>query len=254
MHLKNYYDRIIMYWRKYFFRYTVLLCLVGVTYSYGTTSGINVRLDHDIDRFINRLSVKYDVPLPADYSAQPLSNTTLLKWLAQFDSVSNSTSLSPQEREWRNQIIKRISIDSARVHWCDSSGRTAFSFRCNFLGDVKLGYRDSSIADVKGILSPLIEGRVDGLSFFSSIDVWTQARSDTFYRPSSYQPFDGIAYNLYNQHDSANARKAAIGHKRFEKGSGKLTRTHLQHHVLYMSGQPKFSYRQSKLLTQSSKR
>ena len=178
----------------------LLFCLV-LTVQAESFYGPNVRPDPQIDALMLRLSTRYHLALPPSYYSQPMRTDEVAAFLAKADSLDAKGILSQQESSLVKKLKRRMDPGDGLAAWADKNEDLHLGVHLSLLGDVRAGHRDSATLDAKGIASPLLTANIGRLSFYSGLDVWTEGRSDTLYRNSSYQPYDGVPYNLYNGHD-----------------------------------------------------
>ena len=111
------------------------------------------------------------------------------------------------------------------LKWSDENHKIHLNANLNLIGDIHSGANDSTTVRMKGIISPSFTGNVGKLSFYSAIDVWTEYMSDTLFQRSSYQPYDGVEYNVYGRNtDTTNIRSSDIprGGIRYDAGRIRL--------------------------------
>jgi hypothetical protein len=158
----------------------------------------NLEPNSDIELLINRLSSRYNVNVPANYYSQPFDYETINSFLS--DTVSLDTlNFSKTERFLIDKAIRSINPQAGRLKWSSEEHDIHLKLHLKLLGDVRVGVSDSSSFGMRGIISPSFSGNIKALSFYSGIDVWTEYRSDTLFPQSSYQPYDGVPYNLFGR-------------------------------------------------------
>jgi hypothetical protein len=178
--------------------FLVCLCAFGQA---ETLYGPNVRPDPAIDALLLRLATRYDVPLPPSFYSQPLRTNEVASFIDRIDSAAANRPLSTQESASVTRLRRRMDPADGLVAWADKNEDIHLGVHLSLLGDILAYHRDSSELHGKGIASPLLTANIGRLSFFSGIDVWTEGRSDTLFHNSTYQPYAGIPYNLYNGHN-----------------------------------------------------
>ncbi|KMQ52807.1 hypothetical protein CHISP_0028 [Chitinispirillum alkaliphilum] len=165
----------------------------------------SVRIDPALDRFFHRMQTRYGF-YPHDPGIQPFGTKVLSEAL---DSLYNSRSLSPRERYELLRLQERLSPFHGFSYQSEEKD-LHINFNLNLLGDVEGSLNDDAIGG-RGIINPRLSGNVGILSFYSEVDVWTEYRSDTLFGPSTYQPYDGIPYNLYGRNtEEANLRSSDL--------------------------------------------
>lgn len=174
---------------------TVLLVIGGVSAEYAP----NIPVDSELDRLLVRLAARYGVQVPARFYLQPYTWADLQPFLTLSGTGGSHVSLSAVERTLLERAVERFGTDDALLHWEKPDEDLHVKVNVNLLGDVRPGYRDSASLDLFGIFRPSLAGNLGDISFYSGISVWTEYRSDSLFPASSYQPYDGIAYNLYGR-------------------------------------------------------
>jgi hypothetical protein len=187
---------------------TVVLAFLVLSQSVRPEFCPNLRNDAEMDRYIYRLATRYHVPPPASLFSQPMTVCDVLGFLDKADSLARKGLLSPQETADALQIRERISEAAGLLSWQDAKKNSRVSVRCNLedSNSVSSGHVDKGY--IRGDAGPALNASLGKVSFYSSVDVWTDYRSDTVYRQSSYQPYDGIPYNLYGRADSSSVRSS----------------------------------------------
>jgi len=180
----------------------------------------NLRNSADIDRFFYQISSRYHQALPASFFSQPMNVNDAKCFLKAVDSLDKENRLSSQESA-DLQGIKRI-IDSKNSLYSYVDGKHARSLHVgiSLLDSTHLKVHDSTSIFTRGIISPHLSGNLGKFSFYTSADIWTDYRSDTLWKPSSYEPYDGVPYNLYGRKDSSNTRASDLprGGVRYDGG------------------------------------
>jgi hypothetical protein len=171
----------------------------------------NLRNDGVIDQFVYRIATRYHLPPPASFFSQPMTVCDVLGFIDKADSLGRGGMLSAQETTDARLIRMRISADYSLLHWKDEKRDSRIAVRCNLedTNSASSGHGGDK-GFVRGIASPALNASLGKVSFYSSVDVWTDYRSDTLYRQSSYQPYDGVPYNLYGRADSSRLRSSDL--------------------------------------------
>jgi hypothetical protein len=165
-----------------------------------------VKNDPSIDAYCYRISSRYAVPLPASFFFQPMTVCDVLSFLDKADSLAAAGRLSAGEAFDGGQLRKRISADYGLVAWKAKKNDARITLRCELLDSNSMSLGTATAGYVRGIASPGLNASLGDVSFYSGIDVWTDYQFDSMYRKSTYQPYDGVAYNLYGRADSAHVR------------------------------------------------
>ncbi|MBD3346770.1 MAG: hypothetical protein GF401_17070 [Chitinivibrionales bacterium] len=177
----------------------LIACYIPVICAYDGYAP-NIRLNSELDAFLLRLSSRYDVSLPASWFCRPIHTADLFSFLSSIDSLDSAGTLSPRESFRLKRVKQRFGLQSGIYRWKNEEKETATLIHLSLTGDIQPRYSDGKGAAVlKGIINPSFTGSIGKLSFFSGVDVWTVYSSDTLYRKSSYQPYNGIPYNLFGR-------------------------------------------------------
>lgn len=164
--------------------------------------------DDDVDYLLYRLSARYGLSLPQNLLFHPLNTKNVESFftsMAQLDSGRLSTS----ESYLISKLERYIDPHNGLVKWSNEDQDIHLRLYLNLLGDLKPSLGDQSSIVVKGILGPQLTGNLGKLSFYSGIDVWTEYRSDTLFGVSTYQPYDGLSYNLYGRNISQSSVRSS---------------------------------------------
>jgi len=187
-----------------------VLMMIAVAFSVRAEFCPNVRNDLARDNFIYRIATRYHVPPPASLFNQPMTVCDVLGFIDKVDSLAALGRLSGQEIADARQIRRLVSAEGGIVSWKNRDKDSRLNVRCNLedTNSVSSGHDDKSF--IRGIASPTLNASLGRVSFYTNVDVWTDYRSDTVYKQSSYQPYDGIPYNLYGHADSSSVRSSDL--------------------------------------------
>ncbi len=181
----------------------------------------NLPVGTELDRLLIRLSSRYGIDLPARYYLQPYNFTDVKAFLMLLDSSDSMAELSAAEKPLLEKVKRRFGHEKGLFTWAKSRDDLCLKINLDLLGDVRPGFNDSATIKLSGSVRPSLAGNLGKLSFYSGIDVWTEYRNDTLFHPSSYQPYDGIAYNLYGrdtQGSSVRSSDLPYGGVRYDAG------------------------------------
>ncbi len=168
----------------------------------------NIRPSADIDAFVYRLAARYGLSLPRGVFDQPMNGAELRRFLAFGDSLRRTDALSEQEA-YKLERVREIVTGSRAVYgWKhderDISGRIHVAF--SGFADPSYAFdsaRDSVFA--RGSFAAAFGGNIRLATFYAGVKVSTDYRSEPF-GGSSYQPYDGVPYNLYGREEQNNWR------------------------------------------------
>jgi hypothetical protein len=170
----------------------------------------NIRLNSDMDALIRRLSTRYAIELPAGMSFQPISVADVRGFLERIDSLGKAGALSQQET-FQVQQLRDLFIKPRHVAgWSNGKQDKSCFANISLLASLDPKLSDSASLRSRWQISPSMSGNIGNLSFYSAIDVWTDWYTDSLFRGSNYQPYNGIPYNLYGRADSAHARSSDL--------------------------------------------
>jgi hypothetical protein len=159
-----------------------------------------------IDAYLYRIASRYNVTLPASFFSQPMTVCDVLLFLDKADSLAAAGRLLPAEIFDAKMIRKRISADYGLAKWKSSKTDAYVNVHLDLIDSNSASFGAKSAQYIRGTASPSLNANLCKLSFYSGVEVWTDYRSDTMYQRSTYQPYDGIPYNLYNRVDSSKVR------------------------------------------------
>jgi len=195
-----------------------------------------MRLDARIDRFVQQAYSRYGV-LPKGFHRQPMGTADFLEYL---DTLSTRP-LSEEERYTLKRLREYLSIDKGvygfRGGVDTSGGGNGGGYRGNQnqygliinldLGAdawVKSGGGADLRADGRGIIGPRMSGHIGNVSFYTSLDVWTEYAYGSMFRASSAQPYDGLPYELYGLiRDSSHFRSSDVARYGISYDAGRIS-------------------------------
>lgn len=159
-----------------------------------------------------RFNAVYSIDVPDDITSQPVNYSGIQRFFLSADSLANAGKLTAHEKHLLYLYQKKYSFERNRIRWASSSGDIHIKADLDLSADIRVK-NDSSGAYLKGIIGPSLKGNIGKLSFYSGIDVWTEYFADTIFARSSYEPYNGIPYNVYGREtDSTNIRSADLPH------------------------------------------
>ncbi len=179
-------------------RHAVVIFLFAV-FSINAEFSPNLIISSELDLFITRISTVHGIPLPEGYYSRPLNLSAVNKFFKSADSLDSSGLLSGNERALLKAAERSTGFQKGLLKWSDNDKDIHLKVNLNLLGDVLVQTKDSTGLKTKGIIGPSFLGNLGKLSFYSGIDVWTEYRSDSSFARSTYQPYDGLAYNVYGR-------------------------------------------------------
>jgi hypothetical protein len=175
--------------------FTAILLICSAIYS---EYAPNIPLNTDVNQLVYRLASRYQLKIPENQFFQPL-NYAVLKAFLDTVCLLHGDKLSSTERFLIDKYTSRTDPGQGRMRWSNSSHDINVKLHLKLLGDIQTYFKDNSSIGLKGILSPSFYANVGKFSFYSGLDVWTEYQSDTLFTPSSYQPYEGIPYNLFGR-------------------------------------------------------
>jgi hypothetical protein len=185
----------------------------------GDNSGYNpmMRPDDRVNRFVQRAYSRYGIS-PKGFHRQPMGTADFADYL---DTLS-TLPLSAEERYTLNELRGYLSIDKGLYGfrggaetksggdngggYKDGQNQYGLIINLDLNADAWGGYGGGigQRAGGRGIIGPQLRGHIGRVSFYSSLDVWTEYVYDSLFMPTSYQPYDGVPYELYGRSDKAN--------------------------------------------------
>jgi hypothetical protein len=166
----------------------------------------NLQLSDDLNQLLLRLSITTKTSLPTSFYAQPMSVHDVETFFKQTEAVGL---LSRQELFQIEQFRKYLKSPKY-LQWSDQKRDMSIYGHFDGLFNIDQKYSDSSTVRLQGKLSPLLTGNIGKISYYAGIDVWTDHWTDTMFQTSSYQPYEGVPYNLYGRADSSHTRSSDL--------------------------------------------
>ncbi|MBD3419815.1 MAG: hypothetical protein GF398_06845 [Chitinivibrionales bacterium] len=193
------------------FLFIVCTCLTTATQNIPAGYAPNLRLNDQTDLFVHRIASRYGLQPPAGVFAQPMDAAELLAFLRQVDSLDSMGRLTAQESFHRARLLRQTMASSRLYGWRHEEKDVSANLRMRLAGDADptFAQRENSMR-LNGVINPRLTGNAGNFSFFSGVDIWTEYDSDTLFSRSTYQPFDGIPYNLYSRKQKASTRSSDI--------------------------------------------
>jgi hypothetical protein len=167
-------------------------------------------VDAATDRLMYRIASRYGVALPASFFSQPMTACDVLAFLDKADSLSAAGRLLPAEAYDVAKLKKRVSASGGLLKWKAAKTDAHVNVHLDLTDTNALSAGKTYAGYVRGTAAPALNANLKGFSFYSGIEVWTDYRSDTMYHQSSYQPYDGMPYNLYGRADSSRVRSSDL--------------------------------------------
>ncbi|MDD5674417.1 MAG: hypothetical protein PHC61_09650, partial [Chitinivibrionales bacterium] len=134
----------------------------------------------------------------------------VLGFLDKVDSLGAAGALSPAEVSDAHDLRRRLSSEYGLFSWKSKSQDARVNVRLALVDTSGASAGKKSALFMRGTVSPSLYANINNISFFGNLDVWTDYRSDTIYHPSTYEPYDGIPYNLYGRADSSHVRSSDL--------------------------------------------
>ena len=150
----------------------------------------------ELDQFILRIANRYVLEVPRSFYSKPMHAAEVMHFLKKVDSLDAAGVLTRQESFRFKNIRKVVSAERSLFKLKKRKLKTENYINLSLLGDITPYYDEQSELLLKGIINPKITGTTGKISYFSEVGVWTEYRSDSTFRRSSYQPYDGNPYNL----------------------------------------------------------
>ncbi len=165
----------------------------------------NARQNRQSEELLLRIHSRYDMDLPNAFYMKPYSMMSVGTYLG---SAIESGKLTPFELS--DALLIKQWNDGSKTLFSRHGDRGGININLSLIGDLSLAPKDSLVIHGKGTLNPRINGHIGNLSFYSDMMIHTEIATDTLWPMSSYEPYDGTPYNLFNRDDSASVRSSDI--------------------------------------------
>lgn len=165
----------------------------------------NAKQDQRVENLMLRLHRRYDFALPSLFYMKPYSMYDVSLFLTE---AIESGKLSAQELEEAMRINSWYSAQKNLFHRSGDVG--SININLGLKGRVEAGQDDSLIYRGVGTLNPRLNGNIGKLSFYADMSIFTEIDSDTMWRTSKYEPYQGNPYNLFGREDSSSIRSSDI--------------------------------------------
>lgn len=166
--------------------------------------------NRELDQFILRISNRYGIEMPRSFFSKPMHTAEVMVFLDKSDSLDTAGVLTKQESFRLGNIRKIISAERSLFKWKKPEWDTENYVNLSLLGNIAPYYKKNSEIYLKGTFNPGLSGAKGNLSYYSEVDIWTDYQSDTTFSESSYQPFDGNPYNLYDRTKTSSIRSSDL--------------------------------------------
>ena len=198
-----------------------------------------MRVDSRVDEFTQRMHARYGL-LPKGAYSQPMGSADFLSYL---DSLSPMP-LTPGERYALDGLRKYLSPDNGVYGFSNDGGKYGVVINLDLTGEgwARGGGGLGARTGGRGVISPQLRGYIGSVSFYSSLDVWTEIATDTVFPPTSYQPYDGVPYELYgrdDKRDGGNVRSSDLPRCGVSYDAGRI---HLEAAIDYLRLGPAARY------------
>jgi hypothetical protein len=166
----------------------LLLCAIN---SIGQEKSSGVPLDSyspemrnsaELDGFFYRISTRYHCSLPASFYMQPMNAGDARIFLKSVDSLDKQNMLSPQESIDLQRIKKVVGSKNSLFSYADVKQCKSLYLGISLADSSRFMVRDSSAFFTRATISPRLSGNLGRFSFYSSVDVWTDHRSDSLWK------------------------------------------------------------------------
>jgi hypothetical protein len=183
-----------------------------------------IRPDSRIDNFMQRINARYGI-LPDGAYRQPMGTAGFLSYL---DTLS-TLPLSPQEQYTLEGLRKQLSIDKG-IYGFNNDDGDGYGLIINLDLTGEMWTRTGGGADMRaggtGTISPHLRGYIGNLSFYSTLDVWTDYVYDSLFLPPDFQPYNGVPYTLHGERsdirDGGNMRASNLPRVGVTYNAGRL--------------------------------
>lgn len=181
-----------------------LLMLISIT-TIANDWHPNAPQDQRVELLLLRLKSRYGFSLPNSFYMKPYKMSEVSELLTE---AIESGKLSSQELSEAMLINSWYSGNKSLFGKKGDVG--SININLGVKGLVELGVKDSVVYHGIGTLNPRLNGNIGKLSFYSDMKIFTEIDSDTSWRVSSYEPYMGNPYNLFQRNDSGSVRSSDI--------------------------------------------
>lgn len=165
----------------------------------------NAKPDPRVETLLLRLNSRYGIKLPNSFYMKPYNMYEVSQLLTK---AIESGKLSSQELE---EAMRVNNWYSAQKNLFRRSGEVgSININLGLRGLVELGQNDSTVYHGIGTLNPRLNGNIGKLSYYADMKIFTEIDSDTTWKGSSYEPYMGNPYNLFDREDSGSIRSSDI--------------------------------------------
>lgn len=169
----------------------------------------NLSISNELDFLITRLSTAYSLNVPQGFYSRPINYASLHLFFSAADSLDSLGRLTKDEHLQLKKAEKFTGFQKNALRWSNDLQDIHLNANLNLTADGRMKSNDSISIGMKGLISPSFTGNLGKLSFYSGIDVWTEYRTDTLFKGSSYQPYDGLAYNIYGRNTQESGMRSS---------------------------------------------
>ncbi|MCL2183138.1 MAG: hypothetical protein FWB85_06685 [Chitinispirillia bacterium] len=143
------------------------------------------------DKFARRVGARYGV-WPDGIYRQPAGSG---KFLCYLDSLSKLP-LTQQERYTLEGLRRRLSFDSGLYKFGGANDGYGLALNLDLTCETWswAGGETDLRAGGRGIIGPLLRGHIGKLSFYSSLNLWTEYVYDSLFYQTDYQPYNGVPF------------------------------------------------------------
>jgi hypothetical protein len=182
----------------------------------------NVHIDNELIQLMHRLHATHSIPLPDDIKSQPANYSGLQRFFRDADSLINAGLLTSHEKHLVYMYQKKYSFERNRIRWANRQGDIHIKADLDLCADITVK-DDSTGTYLKGTIKPSLKGNIGKFSFYSGLDVWTEYFADSVFARSTYEPYNGVPYNVYGREtDSTSIRSADLPHGGIRYDAGRI--------------------------------
>jgi len=185
-------------------------------------------IDDRTDRFVQRIYSRYGLS-PKGFHRQPMGAGDFLKYL---DTLS-TLPVSAEERYTLDGLRGYLSPGKGLYGFRGgadtvSGGKDQYGLIVNLELNADAWTKSGGGSDFRGggrgIIGPRMSGHIGNVSFYTSLDVWTEYAYDSVFRVSSYQPYDGLPHELYGLiRDSSHVRSSDVARYGVSYDAGRIS-------------------------------
>lgn len=167
----------------------------------------SIQSDNHLDGFLLRVANRYEINLPRSFYAKPMKTSEVIQF---FEDAKKTEKLSGTELYLLEKMSERLTAEKRLFGYTGKKIETSNYLNLDLTADLDLFKQSNFEAHGKGVFEFLFTGHLKNVSYFASVDVWTEYMSDSTFKDGSYEPYKGINYNVYGRGTESSFRSSDI--------------------------------------------